>query len=448
MDYGLLSCVPITILILGALITKRIAEMMFISSVVGAVFIYKGAFFSGYIEMMYGALSNPSYQFVLIVLMIFGGMIRLFQESGAMLGFGSIVSKYAEGPKKPLLIAWVMSLFMFVDDYLNTLAVSFAMKNVTDKNNIPREHLAYQVASISPSLCVLIPFTSWTAFTIGLISEQGLEFLDYVKAIPYMYFPIITILLCLLVATGIVPKVGALKKSYERVINGGPPLPAQRQEVSIVDLEGVEGKASSSPLNFIIPISVLVLFVIIYDNDLVHGLLAAVFVQAVLYIAKRIMTLTEFVGYCFEGAKSMVSLAIIIFFAFILNSANQTIGFSEFLVGSVSGSIPAGLLPLLIFIVVAFATFATAGYWVMQVITIPIFVPLAVAIDLNPSIAVAAIMSGVTFGSILCFYSDVIFMTAAGTGVPNILQVKVAAPYVIGTAVLTGICYVVAGVVV
>ena len=66
---------------------------------------------------------------------------------------------------------------------------------------------------------------------------------------------------------------------------------------------------------------------------------------------------------------------------------------------------------------------------------------------IEPSIVVAAIMSGVAFGSKFCFYSDAVFMTSAGTGVPNITQIKAVAPYVLGSAVLAAIAFVIVGVI-
>ena len=445
MDYGLISCIPITVLVVGALLTKKIAEMMVIASLLGAIFVYKSNFFSGYIEMMYEVLMNPSYQFVLIVLITFGALIRLFQMSGALSGFGQIMSKFAKGPKKPLLIAWAMSFFMFSDDFMGTLAVAFGMQEVTDRSSIPREHLAYLVGSMSASVCVLIPFSSWVAFTVGLISEYGLGFSDYLKAIPFMFFPIFTILVCFLVVCGIIPKVGLLKKSYERVAQGGDVLVKEKAGVSIVDLDISVEKKPSSPLNFIIPITALVIIAILYDNDLVHGLIAAIAVQGVLYISQKLMTSTEFVTNFFEGAKSMCNIAVIIFFAYILNNANQIIGFSDFFIEGIEKTVPVHLLPLTVFLIVAFTTFATGGYWIIQVITIPIFIPLAVSTGLNLSVIIAAIMSGVTFGGIFSFYSAIVFTAAAGTGVANIRQIKVAAPYVLGTLLLSAICFVIVG---
>ena len=60
----IIAFIPLTVLIIGALTTKRIAETMVVASFLGAVFLYKSNFFSGYIDMIYQTLSNSSYQFV------------------------------------------------------------------------------------------------------------------------------------------------------------------------------------------------------------------------------------------------------------------------------------------------------------------------------------------------------------------------------------------------
>ena len=442
---AVLAFLPITVLMVGALITKRIAEMMVLASVLGAVLVYREDFFSGFIDMMYGALSNSSYQFVLIILIGFGGMIRLFQESGALMGFSRIVSGFASGPRKPLLVAWAMAFVMFVDDYLSTLAVSFSMKSITDENRIPREHLAMQTNMMAACLCVLIPFSSWTAFTVGLLSEQGMDFTGYVRAIPYMFYPLAAIILCLLTAAGVVPKVGVLRDSYRRVEGGGDVVPEEKGGSSLVDISTTDAQKESSALNAVLPVVVMVAVVLLCDNDLVHGLVAAVALQFVMYVGRHLMTVGEFVQNFFEGAKSMASLGIIIFFAFMLSAANEKLGFFDYLIGGIGGTVPPELLPVLTFAVVAFATFATAAYWIMQVIAVPVFIPLAAAMGVDPSLVAAAIMSGVTLGCNCCFYADPVFMTSAGTGVSNMSLVRTTAPYAVLLAVLTAAGYVAAG---
>jgi len=445
MDYGIISCIPITVLMVGVLLTRRITEMMVAASLLGAVLIHKGNFFSGYIDMIYGTLGNTSYHFVLFILMGFGGMIKLFQESGALLGFRRALSKYVKGQKAPLVMAWFMGFIMFIDDYLCALAVSFSMREITDENKIPREHLAFQVNVMSACVCILVPFSSWVAFTTGLLQEQGAGFSDYLKGVPFMFYPILMAVLCMLLALGLLPRSGAMRDSYERLRQGGPLLPAEKGNTSIVNLEMENEVEEHSALYIVLPLAVMIAVVLLYDNDLVHGIFACIAAQAVLYVGRKIMSLSQFVDAFYEGAKSMCSMAILVCFSFTLSAANETMGFFEFLIGGISRNMAPELIPALIFVSVGLAVFATAGYWVIQIITIPVFIPLAAAVGLPVPVAVGAVMSGVAFGGNFCFYSDIVFMTSAGTGISNVRQVKVAAPYVLTVTAITLAAYLVLG---
>lgn len=445
MDYGIISCIPITVLIIGALLTKRMAEMIILSSLIGAILVYKGEFITGYVGMIYGALGNPSYQFLLIILLGFGAMIKLYEKSGSLMGFSEIISKYADGPKKSMVATWIMGIIMFVDDYLNVLATSFSMRTITDRNGVPREHLAYGVNSMGACVCVLVPFTSWAAFAVGVISEQGLGFHDYLRSIPFMFFPIIAIVVCLLVAIGVIPKVGLIKKGYQRVAEGGPVLLEEKAGTNLVNMDLDDSVKPSSPLNFFIPIVVLIVFMYIFANDVVYGILAAIVAQAILYIAQRIMTLEEFMGALFEGVSNMAPLAVVISFAYVLGAANDAMGFSGYVIGAMTQAISPALLPFIAFVVVSFVAFAAASFWVLIIITVPIFIPLSYSMGVDPALVLAGIMSGVAFGSKFCFYSDAVFMTSAGTGVSNMTQIKAVAPYVLGSMILAGIFFIIAG---
>ena len=450
MEYGIISCIPIAVLIIGVLITKKMPEMIIFSSIVGAALVFKTDIFNGYVGWLYGALSNESYQFLLILLLGFGAIIKLFEKSGALQGFANAIGRFANTRKKTMFVTWIMGIIMFVDDYLNVLAVSSSMRTLTDKQRIPREHLAYGANSMGACVCVLIPFTSWAAFAIGCLSEQGLGFTDYVRSLPYMFFPIIAIVVCLLVALGIIPKVGLIKKAYERVDAGGSvlcPAESSGRTSSIINMgeETDEDIKPSSPLNFFIPIIALIVVTIVCGNSVVHGIIAAIVIQFILYLAQRLMTLSEFMNTMFEGITSMAGLAFIICFAYILGSANDAMGFSAFVINGLSGTIPPALLPALAFIIIGAVAFAAASFWVLIVITVPIFVPLASSMGIDPAIIIAAIMSGVAFGSKFCFYSDAVFMTSAGTGVPNMTQIKAVAPYVLGSAALSAVAFLIIG---
>ncbi|MBR6955446.1 MAG: hypothetical protein IKH72_00490 [Firmicutes bacterium] len=444
MDYGFISCLPIIVLIVGALLTKRIMEMLLLATFTGVIILYKGSFLEGFVDVLYETFSSWSLQFVFIILFTFGGLIKLFQTSGAISGFGDILSKYASGPKKPLLLAWILGILMFVDDFLNVLTVGFSLRDLTDRNGIPREHLAMQAAAVASAMCCLVPFSSWAGFHVGLISEEGLGFIDYAKAIPFMFFPIIAVLCCLLLDIGVIGKFGALKESYKRVADGGSTIP-EAEGSGMLSMDTEDDVPATSAWNVAIPLLALIVGTLVFDCDLTYGCVIAIIVQMLLYLFQKIMTPVKYVDDFLDGAKSMFPLMVLVTFAFTLSNVNGKLGFFEYMIAKIGALVPGELLPAMTFLLVAAATFATAGYWSMQVISVPIFLPLAFALNVYPPVIVAAIMSGVSFGCCYCFYSDNIIMTAASTEVSNFRQTKVSTSYMVPCAVLAFVCYLAAG---
>ena len=337
---------PLVFLILYALKTRKMADAMVLATLLAMVLLHRQHFLTGTIDAMYAALSNSSYQFALCVIIGFGGMITLFQESGALMGFRDLLLKIASGPKRTLVLAWLMSAIMFLDEYLSALTVTFSMREITDKNRIPREHLALQANIIACCLCVAVPFSSWTAFSVGLISAHGLGFSDYVRAIPYMFYPLGMLLLCLLLAVGAFPKLGGLKRAYQRVQSGGLAFERDDATEKLVDIPDVDESCVSSAWNAIVPLAVLVGGTIAYGNDLVHGMIMAIIAQFLLYIPQKIMTVGKFFEHFFNGAKGMTTLAIV--------------------VGWLSGSKASGLFTSYITMLMATVYFASLIFFVLE----------------------------------------------------------------------------------
>lgn len=113
-----------------------------------------------------------------------------------------------------------MGILIFVDDYLNVLSIGVCMKGVCDKRKIPREALAYMLDATGAPVCVLLPFSTWAVFYASLFIDQasvkalgfktGIQ--AYIRAIPYCFYPILTIAIVFLFALGVMPKLGAMKK--------------------------------------------------------------------------------------------------------------------------------------------------------------------------------------------------------------------------------------------
>ncbi len=446
-SYGFLSAVPIIVLIIGIIVTKKMAEMLIVAVIVASIILYKGDFFSGAIGLLYTCLQGGMFQFLFLILIFCGPMIVLSEKSGSLLGFSHIVSKYATTKRRALVSTWILGVIVFIDDYLNALAVASSMKKITDELGIPREHLAYTVNSTGSCVCVIVPFTSWAAFGISTISEYDLGFNDYVSAIPYMFYPWAAVIISLLMALGVFPKIGPIKKAYQRVAEGGDvTIPKDpKGATAIVSMESSTDVKPSSPWNFILPMVALVGGMIYFNNDLIHGLIAAIVCQLVLYIPQKLMTLTQFMNNILEGVTSMANLIFVVVLAFSVAAANDELGFSPYMIGVFTEFITPAILPALTFLLCAFIAFTSGSFWALIVIGTPVFVPLALGVGIPPGILLAGIMSGTALGSQFCFYSDAIFMTAAGTGVPNVTQVRVAAPYVIIGTVVATIAFLIVG---
>lgn len=435
--------IPLLILIAGALITKRIMEPALISSVVAVAMLEGGNFVNGYVGKMYEVLSNPSYQLLVFVGLGFAGISALLEKSGAMLGFRRVMEKICRTRSQTIFFTWLLGGIVFIDDYLNALAVSASMKGISDEKRIPREHLAYTVNCMGACVCVLLPISSWAAFAVGCASEQNMGMTEYLQAIPFMFYPICAILISLLLAFGKFPRLGELKKAYRRVEGGGEVLDDSR---AVLEPERVSADVTpSSPLNFLIPMAALVVGMLAFGSNIVVGILFAIAAMLILYAGQKRMKAAEFFDCFLRGASGMTPMMITIFAAFIMEMSIEQMGFTGYMTGLLSKTIPAGLIPVTAFLAAGGITFFAASFWALIVIAFPIFLPMAVQAGVNPALIIGAVMSGVALGSQACLYSDAVFMVAAGTDVPNDVQFRTALPYVAAGAAAAAALFVIAG---
>ena len=439
MHSEILGGIPLLILILGALYTRRIIEPACLASVVAVVMRYGTDFVNGYLEKMYQVLSDPSFQLLIIMGIGFTGISALADASGAMAGFRRILERRCKTQHTTIFYTWLLGAVVFIDDYLNALAVSASMKGISDKMRIPREHLAYTVNCMGACVCVMLPFSSWAAFAVGCAGQQGMGMKEYIGAIPFMFYPICAILIALLLAYGLIPKIGELKLAYVRVEAGGSVLASESKE------EKEASEKESSALNFVIPMLALIIGMLAFDKNIVMGMLLAIACMLVMYCGQKLMKVTEFFDIFLEGCSGMTPMLITIFVTFIMEKCTEEMGFTDLVTRLMSRTVPASLLPATAFLSVACITFFAASFWTLIVIAFPIFLPMAVTMGVNPSLVIGAVMSGVALGSQTCLYSDAIFMVSAGTGVPNDTQFRVVAPYVLCGVIPASILFIIAG---
>lgn len=436
---------PLATLLTLALITRKMAESMIAATAVGLLLLHKTNIVQGTLDSFYETFANTSFHFCVLIVFCFGIVVKLFQESGGLLGFAEFMKRFIKGPRSSLLFSLLISVALFVDEYLNALTVGFSMSKITDSHLVPREHLAMQVHMLACALCIAVPLTSWTAFTVSLTEQYGIGLTEYIQTVPMMVFPLMSIALCLLLALGAFPKVGSLKKAYQRVDGGGLPYVTEEGEKPLVDLGAPDENNISSPLNLFLPLICVIGGTLYFDKDLAIGLILCIVCQFLLYVGQRKMTVTKFFDCFFEGAGSMLMINIIIFFGFTLSSINEKIGLFNMVINLVGDTLPPAAVPVLVFLLVGFCVFSSGSCWIIMLITIPIFLPLAVATGAPLLLTLAALMSGVGAGYTLCFYADAVFMTTASTGVANLTIIKTVMPYAIAMTVISAVVYIVLG---
>ena len=68
------------------------------------------------------------------------------------------------------------------------------MRPVTDKHKVSRAKLAYIIDATAAPVCIIAPISSWAAAVAGF-AEDGQGFNLFMRAIPYNYYALLTIVM-------------------------------------------------------------------------------------------------------------------------------------------------------------------------------------------------------------------------------------------------------------
>lgn len=424
--------------------TKRTFESLFFATILALVIGCKGDWFAAFVTLLKTVTSENIW--VLLVVGLLGGLVGIFEHSSAALGFRRLLSRFATSRKKSLLAEWVLSILLFVDDYLNILTTGSITKHLNDTHRIHRTMTAYLIGSTSAPIVVLIPLSSWSIYYASLLETSGIVPSGtsavgmYMQAIPFMFYPIFCLVVLLLVIAGVIPLVGPIKKYQKQADEGGSLYPPGHTEEDCSPL--CQGRDSTgSVLDFLLPLGLLLAATICLDLDVLNGILIALVFTGIFYFLRKRMPLSAYVDALWEGFSSMVSVLALLVTAFMFKSACGYLGMSSYIIGKVAPLMSGNMLPLVIFLVSTLMTFALANAWSVSAIMVPLVVPLALAINANLSVAIAAIFSGSVFGTQLCFYSDNAILISKATGVPPMEHVKTQLPFALCTGVLTCAAY-------
>lgn len=450
LNLGLVAIIITLFIIIGAVVTRRCVECMIVGSMVAAIFLFGSGFLTAWSESLQNMLAENVW--VMLVCLLFGGLISLLTDSKGSFGFSKYISKFCNSEKKTLMTTFVMGILIFVDDYLNVLSIGACMKKISDKQKLPRESLAYLLDSTGAPVCVLLPFSTWAVFYASLFYEQeSVQAISgvtsamgaYVKAIPFCFYPIVTLIIVFLFAMGWMPKLGPMKKAYARVAETGKVYSDASRKYNHDDYEGEE---EGNIWNFLIPMGVLVAVAVV-TGDILVAVIIALIVCFVIYVPRKIISVDGFLSSMIRGFGDMLPTLTMLLVTFVLKDISGQMGMTEYIIEIAEPFLFAAIFPAMVFLLGAVLAFTTGSDWGMSSIITPIVFPLGVALGANPILIMAAVISGGTFGSHACFYADATLLAAQSSGVDSMEHALTQIPYVIIASVISVVCFVAAGLV-
>ena len=442
-DLGAISLIPTLVVFVLAIITHRPIESLISGSIVGLIIIHGQQFIGGFAETSVRVMTDDDVAWVILVCGFMGSLIGILIRTGSTSAFTEVMGKRVSSEKGALMAAWVLGIFMFVDDYLNSLAVGSAMRKLTDKYKVSREKLAYVVDSTAAPISVIIPFSTWGVFFAGLIVANGIapegEGLDtYISAIPYMLYAWVAVLLVPLVIYGVIPSLGPMKKAEDRAQTTGETVPPDALHIERAN-ESIQPRADIKPRisMFIVPMLLLVLATLYFDKDFLVGIYITLGGTTIFIIATRMMSMHDTFDTVIDGFKTMIEPLGVVVAAFILKDVNDVLGLAEYVVTTMQPLLTPESLPAVVFASMALVSFMTGSNWGVFVIVLPIVTALTNNLGADITLVIGATLSASTFGSHACFYSDATVLTAQASGCTPMQHALTQIPYALIAAAIT-----------
>ncbi len=441
-NYGILSLLPVTAVIVTAIITKRALEPLVIGTLIGFLILDGPNFVFSYLDSLYLELGESAY--FIIIFGLFGIFIKLLEVSNAISGFTRLGLRFATNKKKTGILAWAMGIVLFLDNYFSILGAGVASRTIADENRMSREMFAFAINMVACATCILVPLSLWGVFmgsqieALGMLPGNGID--AVVKSVPFMFYAWISLLFVLLYQLRIIKPFGPMKLAEERAEKTGAVMPD-----ALLDSPDEEEKPVTSVWNFLVPM-VLLIGITLYTQELTYGLLVGIAAALIMYIPQKLLKFGEAFDSIWTGFQEMFVVTAIVISAFVLQNANDALGLAPYVIELVSPLINASFLPLIAFIVLLALGFVTGSFWGMAAVCFPIMVPLADSLGASMYLTIGAVIAGAAAGSTTCFYGDSVTLTCGLAKIKNIDYARTALPMILPVIIVTAAAYLIAGI--
>ncbi|MBM6927058.1 Na+/H+ antiporter NhaC family protein [Pseudoflavonifractor phocaeensis] len=481
--YGTIwSLLPPVVAIILALITKEVYSSLFIGIVVG--FLLQADFdvvltidhlVNGFIGNIGGNAG------ILIFLVILGTMVALMIRAGGSKAYGDWAVAHIKTKSGALWSTFILAIVLGVDDYFNNLTTGNVMRPVTDGHHISRAKLSYMCDATAAPVCIMMPVSSWAAAVTGVINNEELGFQIFLRAIPYNYYAILTMVFIIMM-TALNIDYGPMKKHEDNAAKGDLYTTPERPYADATEMKfNPNGKV----IDLVIPVIVLVaccvggllyagwlgggegILDMFANTDAFFGLpfgaTIALVINMIYFAVRRSMKFTELMDCLPEGFKQMVPAILILCMAWTISGVTRDgLGAPEFVAAFVEQLGPGlhNFLPAVVFIIACFLGFATGTSWgtfgILLPIVLEIFTPggfdnlTAETLNEVPilMVGIGATLGGAVMGDHCSPISDTTIMASTGAQCYHLNHVATQMPYAVTVAAIGFVNYIITGLII
>ncbi len=467
------ALVPPIIAIALALITKEVYSSLFLGIVVGSILACNGSATKAVDHVvsdgLIAAISGTAGIFLFLV--ILGIIVALINKAGGSAAFGRWAQSHIKTRIGAQLATFVLGIFIFIDDYFNCLTVGSVMLPVTDSHKVSRAKLSYLIDATAAPICMIAPISSWAAAVAGYTEGTGMDGIKlFVKAIPYNFYSLLTFVFIIVL---VISKrdFGPMAKHERNALEKGDLFSTDER----VDGMEVESNPKGRVPDLLLPIFVLIglsVYALIYNGGffgddpeyagkfkeafsntdatvgLPWGAIVALILIVAYLICRKLITFKDAMACVPKGFIAMVPAITILTMASALkNISNDLLGSATYVEGLMKEAAPGleNFLPAVIFLVACLLAFATGTSWGTFGILIPIVCYIFDPSDPIFYIGMSACLAGAVCGDHCSPISDTTIMSSAGAQCVHVNHVSTQLPYAFTVALISFICFLVAG---
>ena len=495
------TLIPILLTVISVYFTRRILLSMFVGIVsanfiaanfhlfdtfiltertlIGVIFDDPNA--AGAVNSFMG-IFNRWHSSIIIFIVGLGMITSMVVLSGGARAFVRAVGRSVKTRKGVQYLSVLTGIALMIDDYFNAMVNGTIAKTLGDRHRLSRARTSYIVDSIAAPICIAAPVSSWAVAIMGnmttVYDQIGVYyarniFIDFLMMIPYHFYVFAAIGMVLITIKWDF-NIMSMRTFQEKFHETG------QDDAADLVAEGLLSGAQSEKgtvWDFWTPIIALFVFTVagmfvtgiqgairndaFTDRDAywlfvvfgnwslsisltvggIAGIISSLMIGA-RHVKLGTVTKEQFRKSAIAGPRSMVGATCILILSWTIARSVGYLQLGAFVAGLLE-NVPAGIIPLIMFVAAALLAFAIGTSWGTFALVLPIAGAVVYQTEnmhmLLP--AMSAVLSGAVWGDHSSPISDTTILAAAGTTCKTVDHWRSQMPYAIIAAIIAALGY-------